>query len=62
MFGSTAFAVGTIAGAIMAGQVAAVGGLWAVYPVGGVIAAVGAVMVWAAIVRRPPAVGRTAPA
>jgi len=62
LFGSTAFAVGTIAGAIMAGQVAAIGGLWAVYPVGGVIAAVGAVMVWAAIVRQPPAVAATAPA
>jgi PPP family 3-phenylpropionic acid transporter len=53
LFGSTAFSIGTIAGAIMAGQVAAVGGLWAVYPVGGVIAAAGAVMVWAAIGRRP---------
>ncbi len=52
LFGSTAFAVGTIAGALMAGQVAAIGGLWAVYPVGGVIAAAGAVMVWAAIGRR----------
>ncbi len=51
LFGSTAFAIGTITGAIMAGQVAAVGGLWAVYPVGGVIAAAGAVMVWAAIAR-----------
>ncbi len=53
LFGSTAFAVGTIAGAIMAGQVAAIGGLWAVYPVGGVIAAAGAAMVWLAIARRP---------
>ena len=40
-------------GAVVAGQVAAVGGLWAVYPVGAVGAAVGAVMVWAAIGRRP---------
>jgi MFS family permease len=58
LFGSTAFAIGTIAGAVMAGQVAAIGGLWAVYPVGGVIAAVGALMVWAAIGRRPA--GRSA--
>ena len=53
LFGSAAFSIGTIAGAIMAGQVAAIGGLWAVYPVGGVIAAAGAVMVWAAIGRGP---------
>ena len=51
LFGSTAFAVGTIVGAIMAGQVAAAGGLWAVYPAMGVVAAVGALMVWAAIAR-----------
>ena len=35
LFGSTAFSVGTIAGAVMAGQVAAIGGLWAVYPADG---------------------------
>ena len=39
----------------MAGQVAAAGGLWAVYPVGAVVAAAGAVMVWAAIARGVPA-------
>ena len=64
LFGATTFAFGTIAGAIMAGQVAAAGGLWAVYPVGAVVAAAGALMVWAAIARglpaRPAVGGQTA--
>ena len=53
LFGGTTFAFGTIAGAIMAGQVAAAGGLWAVYPVAAVVALAGAVMIWLAIGRRP---------
>lgn len=49
LFGSTTFAFGSIAGAILAGQVAAIGGLWAVYPAGGVVAAVGAMLIGAAL-------------
>ncbi len=49
LFGSTTFAFGTIAGAILAGQVAEIGGLWAVFPAGGVVAAIGAVLIGLAL-------------
>lgn len=49
LFGSTAFAVGNIAGAVLAGQVASVGGLWSVYPASGVVAAAGAVLIGMAL-------------
>ena len=51
LFVGTTFAVGSIAGAILAGQVAAVGGLWAVYPAGAAVAAAGAVLIWLALLR-----------
>lgn len=52
LFGATTFSIGSIAGAILAGQVAAAGGLWAIYPVSVVGSVAGAVMVWWAIARR----------
>ena len=51
LFTSTTFAIGTIGGAILAGQVAQVGGIVGVYPVSAVLGAIGAVLAWWAIVR-----------
>ena len=48
-----------VAGAILAGQVAAIGGLWAVYPAGGVVAAVGAVLIGAALRQGRPGAATT---
>jgi PPP family 3-phenylpropionic acid transporter len=45
LFGSTTFAAGSITGAVLAGQVASFGGLWAVYPVGAVVATIAAAMI-----------------
>jgi len=59
LFGSTTFAFGSIAGAILAGQVAAIGGLWAVYPAGGVVAAVGAMLIGAALRQGRPGAAAT---
>lgn len=55
LFGSTAYAIGSIAGAILAGQIAQAAGIGAAYPASAVLGAVGAVLVWLAIGRRPPA-------
>jgi PPP family 3-phenylpropionic acid transporter len=55
LFAATTFSIGSIVGAVLAGQIAAAAGLWAVYPVGAVGSAVGAVMVWWAIAREPAA-------
>jgi len=52
LFSSTPFAIGAILGAVIAGQVAAVGGIGAVYPVAAVGATLGAALVWLAIARR----------
>jgi PPP family 3-phenylpropionic acid transporter len=49
LFGLTTFSIGSIAGAVLAGQVAAVGGLWAVYPTGAAVSVAGAAMLWAAL-------------
>ena len=49
LFGSTTFAAGSITGAILAGQVASFGGLWAVYPAGAVVAVIAAVMIGVAM-------------
>jgi PPP family 3-phenylpropionic acid transporter len=57
LFGATPFSVGSILGAVLAGQIAEVGGLGAVYPVGAVGSALGAAMVWLAIARRGNAAG-----
>jgi PPP family 3-phenylpropionic acid transporter len=51
LFSSTAFASGAIVGSILAGQIAAAGGLGAVYPVAAVGSVLGAGLIWAAIVR-----------
>jgi PPP family 3-phenylpropionic acid transporter len=51
LFSSTAFASGAIVGSILAGQIAAAGGIGAVYPVAAVGSLVGALLIWAAIVR-----------
>ncbi|HYO44285.1 MAG TPA: hypothetical protein VES19_13900, partial [Candidatus Limnocylindrales bacterium] len=58
LFASTTFSAGSIVGAILAGQVASFGGLWAVYPVGAVVASIAAVMIGIAI--RQGARGSTA--
>ncbi len=49
LFGSTTFAAGNIIGAILAGQIAAVGGLWAVYPAGAVVAVVASALIGLAL-------------
>ena len=51
LFTSTTFAIGTIGGAIIAGQVAQAGGLQEVYPASAAIGLVGAVLAWWAIAR-----------
>jgi PPP family 3-phenylpropionic acid transporter len=49
LFSGTTFAFGSIAGSILAGQIASAHGLWAVYPVGAVAAAVGVVLIAASL-------------
>jgi PPP family 3-phenylpropionic acid transporter len=49
LFGFTTFSIGSIAGAVLAGQIAAAFGLWAVVPATAVGGAVGTVMVWLAL-------------
>jgi PPP family 3-phenylpropionic acid transporter len=51
LFTSTTFAIGSIGGAIIAGQVAQAAGLGAVYPVSAAIALAGAVLAWWSIAR-----------
>ena len=51
LFTSTTFAIGSIAGAIIAGQVAQVGGLADVYPVSAAIGIAGVVLAWWSIAR-----------
>jgi MFS transporter, PPP family, 3-phenylpropionic acid transporter len=59
LFTSTAYAIGSIVGAILAGLVAGAWGLAAVFPAATVTSAVGAVMIWLAVIRRgtPDVVG-----
>jgi PPP family 3-phenylpropionic acid transporter len=52
LFTSTTFAIGSIGGAIIAGQVAQVAGLGDVYPVSAGIGLAGAVLAWWSIARR----------
>ncbi|HEX5827155.1 MAG TPA: MFS transporter [Candidatus Limnocylindrales bacterium] len=52
LFGATTFALGSIAGAVLAGQIAAVAGIPAIYPAGVVASAIGAVLIWLGIARR----------
>jgi PPP family 3-phenylpropionic acid transporter len=59
LFTSTTFSIGAIGGAILAGQVAQVGGLVGVYPVSAVLGGIGALLAWWAIAR-PGAAARTA--
>ncbi len=54
LFSSTAFSIGMILGAILAGQIASRWGLPALFPVAAGVSLVGAVLVWAAVVRRVP--------
>ncbi len=54
LFTSTTFAIGSIGGAIIAGQVAQVSGLGGVYPASAAIAVVAAVLAWWAIARPTP--------
>ena len=51
LFTSTAFAIGSIVGGILAGLVAGAWGLAAVFPAAAVTSAVGAVMIWLAVIR-----------
>ena len=51
LFTSTTFAIGSIGGAIIAGQAAQIGGLSAVYPVSALIGLAGAVLAWWSIAR-----------
>jgi MFS transporter, PPP family, 3-phenylpropionic acid transporter len=52
LFTSTAYAIGSIVGGILAGLVAGAWGLAAVFPAAAVMSAVGAVMIWLALIRR----------
>ena len=52
LFSSTAFALGSILGGLLAGLVAGAWGLAAVFPAAAVASAVGAVMIWLAVIRR----------
>jgi len=52
LFTSTAFALGSILGAILAGLVAERWGLASVFPVGSLASSAGAVMIWLAVIRR----------
>ena len=52
LFTSTAFAIGSIVGGILAGLVAGAWGLAAVFPAAAVASAVGAAMIWLAVIRR----------
>jgi PPP family 3-phenylpropionic acid transporter len=49
LFGFTTFSIGSIAGAVLAGQIAQAFGLWAVVPATAVGGAFGTVMVWVAL-------------
>ena len=63
LFTSTAYAIGSIVGGILAGLVAGAWGLAAVFPAATVTSAVGAVMIWLAVIRRgSPEVAADAPA
>ena len=63
LFSSTAFALGSILGATLAGLVAGAWGLAAVFPAAAVTSAVGAVLIWLAVIRRDvPVVSSEAPA
>ena len=53
LFAATAFALGSILGAIIAGLVAGGWGLQAVFPVGAAGSAIGAALIWLAVIRRP---------
>ena len=52
LFTSTAYAIGSIIGGILAGLVAGSWGLATVFPAAAVTSAVGAVMIWLAVIRR----------
>ncbi|HEX5826629.1 MAG TPA: MFS transporter, partial [Candidatus Limnocylindrales bacterium] len=52
LFGATTFALGSIAGAVLAGQIAAAAGIPAIYPAGVVASAIGALLIWLGIARR----------
>jgi PPP family 3-phenylpropionic acid transporter len=52
LFTSTAYAIGSIVGGILAGLVAGSWGLATVFPAAAVTSAVGAVMIWLAVIRR----------
>jgi predicted MFS family arabinose efflux permease len=54
LFSSTAYAIGAITGAILAGQIAGHWGLGALFPVATVGSIVGCVLIWLAVVRRTP--------
>jgi MFS transporter, PPP family, 3-phenylpropionic acid transporter len=63
LFSSTAFALGSILGATLAGLVAGAWGLATVFPAAAVTSAVGAVLIWLAVIRRDvPVVSPEAPA
>ncbi len=61
LFASTAFAVGTILGGIVAGLIAGAWGLVAVFPVAAVGSALGASMIWLAVIGRSPVAPAVAP-
>jgi MFS transporter, PPP family, 3-phenylpropionic acid transporter len=52
LFSSTSYAIGSIGGAVLAGQVARAAGLGAVYPAAAVLSLIAAVLVWVAILPR----------
>jgi MFS transporter, PPP family, 3-phenylpropionic acid transporter len=55
LFSSTAYALGAITGAILAGQIAGRWGLAAVFPAATVASVGGCLLIWLAVVRRTPA-------
>ncbi len=64
LFTSTAYALGSITGGVLAGLVAGAWGLAAVFPAAAVTSAAGALLIWVAVIRRdaPTVVAETAPA
>jgi PPP family 3-phenylpropionic acid transporter len=54
LFSSTAYAIGAITGAILAGQIAGRWGLGALFPVATVASLAGCLLIWLAVVRRSP--------
>jgi MFS family permease len=60
LFTSTAYAVGSIIGGILAGLVAGAWGLAAVFPAAAITSAVGAVLIWLAVIRRDVPAGAEA--